>query len=349
MSENAVPVTSIQISTSSRSGCDATQSKGPRKIGRALSKSALAALMAAAALSVTAVGGATAYADTLTNGPTITIGNYPIPGTAPAYVPGVNVLPASPGAPSNGAVIFMAGSAADGTNNDTYAIGVPGGSPNWGTQVSTAKYTGATASQTWYFQQVGYVGLNTELAGYTSTLWDTSFLQEAAVYRIVNYDNGTYTCLDGFGNNPIAGSIVDSYGCNPNQVNQTNQLWVVGNPSQESSTMSTSGGPGPDGYSVAQDFSSYLGYDDSVIENVASLVANGWNTTTAPVLSATYSDLAGINSGLQLQAQTYPAEPMNSTWDIEPAYTPPPANTSNPVNPSPCAGLSGYVAVLCWG
>ena len=143
---------------------------------------------------------------------------------------------------------------------------------------------------------------------------------------------------------------MDSYGCNPNQVNQTNQLWVVGSPADMAQIFNASGSLVPN-LVVSEPFSNYLqtdaasGLSDSVIENVATLVADGWGTTTAPVLSATYSNLAGIDSGLVLQAQTFPVETMNSTWDIEPAFTPPPSNSSN----NPCAGLNAYAALLCVG
>ncbi|HTT89805.1 MAG TPA: hypothetical protein VMF65_09640, partial [Acidimicrobiales bacterium] len=252
MSDHASPITTSKIGGSGTARADVSQLKGRRRsMGRALCKPALAALVAAGGLALTTVGGATAYADTLTNGPTIMLGNYPILGTAPAYVSGAGVLPASPGAPGNAATIFMTGSAGYGTDNDTYAIGIPGGSPNWGTQLSTAPYTGAAAPQTWYFQQVGYVGLITEAAGPDGP-------QLAAVYRIVNYDNGTYTCLEGYGNDPTAGSIVDSYGCNPNQINQTNQLWVVGSPGQSARVFSPGGGSLVPNEGVGQIFSNYL-------------------------------------------------------------------------------------------
>lgn len=345
MGNHAVLVTNNKTNAGPEQGHpDASQTKGRRsKMGRALSRSALAALAAGVGLAATAAGGAPAYADTLTNGPTIMLGDYPIPASAPAYMPDAGLLPGSnPGALGNGANIFMTGSASYGTNNDSYAIGIPNGSPNWGTQVTTAPYTGATAPQTWYFQQVGFVGLNTE--------WSSPQLLLAPVYRILNYNDGTYTCLDGYGNDPTVGSIVDSYGCNPNQVNQTNQLWVVSSPKQFDEAITTSGTLWPGG--LGQEFSGYLqdvegtGLQDSVIENVATLAANGWNATTAPVLSAAYSDVAGINSGLTLQNQTFPVQTMNSTWNIAPAFTPPP---SSPSDPNPCAGLNGYSLLICTG
>jgi hypothetical protein len=87
---------------------------------------------------------------------------------------------------------------------------------------------------------------------------------------------------------------------------------------------------------------------NSVIENVASLVADGWNTAQAPVLAADYNNLPGINSGLQLD---YPlkdtgsgggATSANATWNIAPALVQQsvPSNVS-----STCSGMDVTGAV----
>jgi hypothetical protein len=57
--------------------------------------------------------------------------------------------------------------------------------------------------------------------------------------------------------------------------------------------------------------------EDTVLENVASLAANGWNTGTAPVLSATVTNMLGTNSQVMLNGQTtWPVDAANSTWAV---------------------------------
>jgi hypothetical protein len=307
-----------------------------------LSRTGLAAMAAGVGLAAALVGGGTAYADTLTNGPTISLGDYTIPTTAPAYNPNAaviatedgnlfNPLSTTNGVLGNPAIIGMTGSATDDTAN-TYVASIPGGSSAWGTQTATSVYSSGSANQVWYFQRVGWIGLNTPLSEEFSTPGQDPFgpVELAApVYRILNYNNGTYTCLDAYGGSGAAGSIVDSYGCDPNQVNQTNQLWVVSSPALANDEIEVPSGTFVDSdgemSQLGQTFTDSLqnsdsslspGLEDSVIENVASLAANGWDTATAPVLSATYTDVQGTNSGLDLQDQTWPADNANSTWNI---------------------------------
>jgi hypothetical protein len=138
---------------------------------------------------------------------------------------------------------------------------------------------------------------------------------------------------------------VDSYGCNPNQVDQTNQLWIVGSPAQVNNTINPATGAF-DGGSAPQVFSPTLqgsapgqsGLQGSVIENVASLATSGWNTAQAPVLSADNNNPEGINSELTLQPQTVLASPANSTWNIVPSTAAP--DSSDPSDPPICVVVS---------
>ena len=253
------------------------------KTARILAGAAVSASVAAVGLAGLALGGTNAYADTLTNGPTVHLGQYSIPSTAPVYVNGGDLLPANNGTLGNPAAIVLTGSTADGTANGD-VVQIPGNSTNWGTQLAIGANTQASG-QAWYFQRVGYIDVNTPE---TSQLGAAGHPEELAtpVYMIVNYNSaGGFTCLDGWGGNPGVGSIVDSYGCNPNQVDQTNQLWIVGSPAQSNNTVNPTTGAF-DGGSAPQVYSGDLqgsatgisGLQGSVIENVASLAASGWNT-----------------------------------------------------------------------
>ncbi len=200
-------------------------------------------------------------------------------------------------------------------------VTVPG--TGWGTQLTSIQMD-ETTDQTWYFQRMGYVGVNTP-----DTTGGPDMLA-VPVYRIVNYSrDGLYTCLQaGLGNNPAAGSVVDSNDCDINGTPQTNQLWVVGSPGETNDTINATTGAF-DGKSSPQLYSEYLlasptnsGLSDSVIENVATLAANGWNTSQAPVLSADASPDGG-NSPLTLQSQQEgtSVNSQNSTWYIVPGTT----------------------------
>jgi hypothetical protein len=335
-----VPASDAQpISTSSQPAGGRTKHKRG-KTARIVARSAVTASVAAVGLAAMALGGTNAYADTLTNGPTVHLGQYAIPSTAPAYVNGGDLLPANNGTLGNPAAIVLTGSAADGTVN-TDVVQIPNNSTTWGTQLATGAGTQASG-QTWYFQRVGYIDVNTPE---TSQLHAAGHPEELAtpVYMIINYNPGRgFTCLDGWGGNPGAGSVVDSYGCNPNQVDQTNQLWIVGSPAQSNNTVNPTtgafdGGSAPQVYSSDLQGSTFAtsGLQDSVIENVASLAASGWSTAQAPVLSADSSNAQGMSSELTLQPQTSPASTANSTWSIVDSSAAPGSSSSD--DPPLCA------------
>ena len=228
------------------------------------------------------------------------------------------MLPSDDGALGNAASIAVTG---ERSPEGPEVVTIPGGSSAWGTQLETAEPSTAPTlgpAQVWYFQRVGYVGVNTPA---TTAAGGTDMLA-VPVYRIINYNpDGLYTCLEALGSHPAVGSIVDSNGCDVNGAPQTNQLWVVGSPGQTNDTINATTGAF-DGNSGPQIYSSYLqgsstaesGLSDSVIENVATLAADGWNTAQAPVLSADANSI-GSASPLALHAQsTLTSE--NSTWNI---------------------------------
>jgi hypothetical protein len=367
MRDHAVPATTTEPSaTPGTAHCGApsrTKRQRPR-LGRLVSKTGLAAAAAVAALAVTTAGAAGAHAsEPLANGPTVQLSTYNIPASAPAYQNGGDLLPAYNGTLGNAVNIFMTGQSNNYTSNNTYALGIPGASTTWGTQVSTGAYTGA-ASQEWFFQRIGYVGVTIPTTAGRS-VDGTPVDLAVPVYRILNYnpsDPGVgFTCLESASESGAAGSIVESSNCNPNPPAQTpgNQLWVVGSPKQTNDIIYTTTGafvPPPSTFAQPQVYSEPLqsnppiqlaanSLENSVIENVASLWNNGWNTYAAPVLSATYTNMPGINSGLQLAAQAFPATYGNSTWNLVPGYAPAAPPTNNPDNT--CSGLSGYSVLMC--
>jgi hypothetical protein len=221
--------------------------------------------MAAASLAVLTVGISAAHADTLPNGPTIQLGQYSIPSTPAAGIPGGDALPTGLGTLGNPTHIHIQGTSRT-------VLAVHGGSSAWGAPVVTEPAPASlTAEESWRFQLVGYIAATTpgsEFAGGQLRM---------PVYKIINYhSDGTHTCLDAFGGNPTAETMIDSYGCDANQVNQTNQLWIIGNTQQTEPKWS-----GGQGYwawlstKLQPDPSVWPTNSNSVIENVATLQANG--------------------------------------------------------------------------
>ncbi len=139
----------------------------------------------------------------------------------------------------------------------------------------------------------------------TSYLW-----QNVPVYRIINFNGSAPTCLDGYGGGGADGTAVDSYGCDPNQVNQTNQLWIA-----EAPTYLGQNEAGGSNYSVLSTLQTSPISSGTVIESLASLAANQWYTSNTPVLSAAVDDIGGWDSTLaELPATQWPVSQGNSTF-----------------------------------
>ncbi len=325
---------------------------GRRRLGR----SGLLAGIAGLGLAATMLGATAAHADTLSNSSTIQLGNYPVPASPAAGFPGGNAIPQNMGTLGNPTELFVNG---QGTANQV--LSVPGGSASWGTPVATEPDSG-DPSQVWRFQLVGYIDVTTPdaAANYYSIATPgkppvNNVLEQAPVYKVINYNNGTHTCLDAYGGGGAAYTTIDSYGCDANQINQTNQLWVMATPgglegtltgpegTLSSETMENEyfmTGQNPSTFKLAQMYSttlqaSHVGTgisagEDTVLENVASLAANGWNTGTAPVLSATVTNMLGTNSQVMLNGQTtWPVNAATSTWAVY--DTTPGGNVEQPV------------------
>jgi hypothetical protein len=312
-----VPASDPQlVSTDSQPANRSTGNK-QGKAARVLARAAVTA--SAVGVAVMALGGANAYADPLPNGPTVHLGAYQVPSTPPAYANDGDLLPLYDGTMGNPAAIVMTGS----TNySNIFMIQIPGNPAVRSTQLQTGLGSHASG-QTWYFQREGYIDVKTPETSQLDAAGNPELLA-TPVYRIVNYNpDGTSTCLEGQGATPGAGSIVDYSGCDPAGPDAPNQLWVVGSPAQSNHTHDATTGA-YDGGSAPQVYSDYLqgptsgvsGLQGSVLENVASLSASGWNTATAPVLSTAASNALGTDFELRLQSQTAPAWSANSTWDI---------------------------------
>jgi Ricin-type beta-trefoil lectin domain-like len=99
---------------------------------------------------------------------------------------------------------------------------ITGGSSSWLTPVDSWPSTNGE-NQKWRFVQVN--------PDYDPTIMvevlGTSNLSVVHAYQIVSdpYSDGTPECLEAEGDTPTAGDGIDMYGCNPNSVDQPNQLW----------------------------------------------------------------------------------------------------------------------------
>jgi hypothetical protein len=290
---------------------------------RALGLATVTTLAAAAAF-----GTASAGADTLPNSSTVNLSPYSIPNSAPAYTPGGDTIPSITGTMGNAAQLFMGGDYA----NTSQALGVENGSGAWGTPATTSAATDST-NQQWYFQKVGWVQTHAD-----QNVDSNAFTYQMPVFRIINYNNGSHTCLDAEGGGGAQYTPVDSYGCDPNQNLQTNQLWVADfAPASSQGTSSTTGST----ISGVDDDPSFnsptLQFNDGVglIASVASLAADGFDLSQTPVLSAAVDHVSGDNSTTQLiEPGTWPASVTNSTFLPVDAHVP--STTPPAPNPPSC-------------
>ena len=146
------------------------------------------------------------------------------------------------------------------------------------------------------------------------------------VYKIVHYDGtGGHNCLDALGGSGAVGSVVAVYGCDPNAVNQPNQLWVVGN---DTDTVPTTWYGLHASSTLTPDNADFGGSGESlIIQNLASLAANNWITKRAPILSMSEAPTLtkSLPKGVTLQVARYPTTTGNSAWSVRPPITPQPS------------------------
>jgi hypothetical protein len=288
---------------------------------------AVAFSMVLAGVGLFSVG--SAHADAIANSATVDLGNYGISASPPKYIPHGDNIPTVQGTLGNATDLFVGA----GYENTNQVMSVQNGSIAWGTPVVTSVADGkGSSSQQWYFQLIGWIDMHTPMQNvaevHNGPDWNAGDLDKVPVFRILNYNGSSITCLDAYGGAGAVDSAVDSYGCDPNQANQTNQLWVISYPHPAGELGDEV--VDPSDQQSDQPYLEYLGqypqYSSAlqtsfngagVIENVASLAANGWDTTQAPVLTASFSDLAGFNSPLKLESQTtWPTLSENSTWGV---------------------------------
>jgi hypothetical protein len=106
----------------------------------------------------------------------------------------------------------------DGTGLSSYVVDSNNPSGAWGVPAVTnplGNGANGTRTQVWYKQLVGEV-------------WVTSPSNSILFYRYVTVPNDDWTravCLDAFGGGIDPGTVIDTYGCDPNGVHQSNQLW----------------------------------------------------------------------------------------------------------------------------
>ncbi len=226
---------------------------------------------------------------------------------------GGDALPTILGTLGNPTQLFLANS-----NVATQVFGVRGDSPALATPTITEPAADQSTGQIWRFQLVGWIGMHTYE---TNSAWRGD-LQQVPVYKVINYhSDGSHTCLDATGGTGAAGSSVLSNLCDPYSFNQTNQLWVVGDTDALTNIIYV-GGQYP--ATIPLQLSALQDSNRTVLENVASLQANNWDTSTAPVLSAapgvvqgSAGNIQGSNSPLSLQDQrNWPVTQANSTWIV---------------------------------
>ena len=313
-----------------------------RRPGRRLALLAAAVAVSATALSL---GAGAASADTLVNTGTVHLGNYRVPVflNAAMPVPGTpednGFLPSHDGSIGQLTTLIL-GRLANYTD-PVQVLESSDSSASWGTEVRTDDSMANAIGQRFRFQRVGWVGVQSPAVdGVTRVVG-------APVYRILSISGtaGSPLCLEASGGSGAAFTDVDQYGCNPNQTNQTNQLWVVASAAQSNATFTPAGvydhGSAGEDFSPAlqqADASTATGLQDSVLFNLASLNEHGWKTAETPVLSATVDNMLGRDTRLQLMPPTtWPANANNSTWNIAAPL----------IQDDRCAGLTGYALLVC--
>jgi hypothetical protein len=259
------------------------------------------------------------------------------PAVAPNYVAGGEVIPNGPGSLGNPFALTLP---------NGQALGVQNGSTAWGTPVVSENPTGKS-NEAWRLYRVGWIAVWPDCTGGSNCTHDdqlsdgTPLGTGEPVYKIINYASGGHTCLDAAGDNPAPGAAVTSYGCDPNQVNQTNQLWMIGaNPDYEFSANHnavdmTNGEllPGslvPAYTNAISDQAEAAG--QYTLTNVASLLADEGQPAQAMILSSG-DNVNGTNSP-SIVSTPANASTSNSLYELR-ALVPPAGSP-----PTNCAGIA---------
>ena len=265
----------------------------------------------ATAIAATALLGMTATAanaDTLPNGPFINLFNTPVPASPPGYVSSTDATTAGGALPTgNGQV----GNPLQLTLSSGQVLGVQGGSTAWGTPVVSENSTGK-ANEIWRFQRVGWVDIAD----------GGTLLVAEPVFKVINYSpSGGRTCLDADGNDIADGGAITSYGCDPNQSNQTNQLWMVAGSQYDpadfhlAADASTGALTSEPWQVIGSDLVATSAVGQYSLINLASAVNNGMDMFDALTLSSTVSNMLGQNSPSDLwDPSEWPADSSNALY-----------------------------------
>jgi len=203
------------------------------------------------------------------------------------------------------------------TGSSNYVVDDPGSSTAWGTPLDVWQPNGGT-NQEWYLQAADDVWF-VNGAGVES---------EATEYRIIN--GSSDECLEAEGNNPQAGDTIDEYGCDPNYVNQPNQLWLLYNVPTDSvggiTELITQGGANTELVNLA------------TLPNAATLTQSEVASAPAVAESSTFDPADG--STLTLQPPSSP----NRLWELY-YINPAGSGSSSAASDTPCtrfACLTGF-------
>ncbi|MFD0742036.1 RICIN domain-containing protein [Phytohabitans flavus] len=206
----------------------------------------------------------------------------------------------------------------------------------WNTPARLKPANDQSPTQRWYFQRAGSTAITPPPnIQWTGPGW-------AALYRIVSVRGNDWdhaTCLGTHGDQPAVGAVADTWACGINGVNQTNQLWIIGNTYTY-----------PYGHTMMRDGVRSLNLEprgaDFAMMNSAMLAPDR-NIESYPVLSAADTFAPVNGSYLRMLEQKAPyALPGSQTWRRAGLPTPAPPST-----PSGDGGsgprCTGFAALLC--
>jgi Ricin-type beta-trefoil lectin domain-like len=193
-----------------------------------------------------------------------------------------------------------------GTTPSNEVLDVPNWSSSWGTPLDVWPANGGD-NQTWYLQEAGTLQLPHDTVD---------------EYRIVNVYGNDWAdarCLEAQGADPQNGAIIDQYGCDPNYVDQPNQLWVI-------VTWETDG-------TLSGATSASLGASDPGTElvNVATLSGADWWNSPSLTQSSNISPISGSTMTLMSSASAVQSDlpPTSQMWNL------------NQIEPGGAAGSGG--------
>jgi hypothetical protein len=156
---------------------------------------------------------------------------------------------------------------------------VPSSSTGWGTPVDLQGANGGT-NQQWYLQAAG-------------TLKFSGDGGSATEYRIINANGATGpnpVCLEAEGSNPQDGAVVDEYGCDPNSINQPNQLWIINSP--VTGWLSGASSFGSSAQAEVWNVATFKNYDNT---------GDGGDFPDSPVIAVTSTRVPAPGSNMTLQ------------------------------------------------